>query len=141
MINNRNSKETLELTMKPTAPTLSTSLVFMSFRDPQDLTLHLCLPSSRSPPQQCSRFHHPLILLWIFAVSLLYKNPKWTTSSGILLAFLTIPPKQVGPCMLSPRRNALPKSSPTPRAPLHRLTLEFGIITNLQHLKLRSFFA
>ena len=64
----------------------------------------------------------------------------WTRSSGILLAFLTIPPKHVGPCMLSPRRNALPKSSPTPRAPLHRHTLEFGTITNSQHLRSRSFF-
>jgi hypothetical protein len=60
--------------------------------------------------------------------------------SGILLAFFTIAPKYVGPCMLSPRRNALPNLSPTPRTSLHRHTLEFGNTTNLQHLKSRSFF-
>jgi hypothetical protein len=61
-------------------------------------------------------------------------------SSGILLAFLTIPPKYIGPYMLSPRRNALPKLSPTSKAPLQRHTLEFGTITNSQHLRSRIFF-
>ena len=94
----------LVLTIKPTAPTPSTSFVLVSLKEPQDLTLHLCLPSSRSPPRQCLRFHHSLLMVWIFAVLLLYKNPKWTRNSGILLTFLTIPPMHVGPCMLSPRR-------------------------------------
>jgi hypothetical protein len=31
---------------------------------------------------------------------LLYKIPKWTKNSGILLAFLIIPPRHVRPCML-----------------------------------------
>ena len=38
------------------------------------------------------------------------------------------------------KKNAQPKWTPTPRAPLPRHTLEFGIITNLQHLKSRNFF-
>ena len=105
----------------------------------QDLMLHLCLPSSRSPLRQCLRFY-PLQLAWIFAESLLFKNPKSTRSSSILLAFLTIPPRHVGPCMLSPRRNALPKLSPTPKTPLPQHTLEFGIIPNSQHLKSKSSF-
>ena len=42
--------------------------------------------------------------------------------------------------MLSRRRNALPKSFPTPRAPLPQHTLEFGTITNSQHLNSRSLF-
>ena len=129
----------LELTMRPTAPTPSTSLVLVSLKEPQDLMLHLCLPSSRSPLRQCSRFH-PLLLVWIFTESLLFKNPKSTRNSGILLAFLTSPPRHVGPCMLLPRRNALPKSSPTPKTPLPRHALEFEPITNSQHLKSRSFF-
>ena len=73
-------------------------------------------------------------------MSLLYKNPKWTRNSDILFASFTIHPRPVGQYMLSLRRDALPKSSPTSRAPLHRHTLEFGTITNLQHLKSRSFF-
>ena len=60
-------------------------------------------------------------------------------SSGILLAFFIIPPRHVGPCMQSPRRNTLPKLSPIARAPLSQHTLEFKIITNSQHLKLGSF--
>ena len=91
----------LELTLKPTAPTPSTSLTLVSLRETQDLMLHLCLPSSRSPLRPWSRFHHPLLLVWNFAVSLLYKIPKWTRNSGILLAFLTILPRHVGPSMLS----------------------------------------
>ena len=54
-------------------------------------------------------------------------------------AFLTIP-RHDGPCMLSPKRNALPKLSPIPIAPLPRHTLEFGTITNSQHLKSRNYF-
>ena len=73
-------------------------------------------------------------------MSLLSKNPKSMKSYGILLAFRTILPRHVGPCMLSPKRNAVPKSSPTPRAPLPQHTLEFGTITNSQHLNPRSFF-
>ena len=38
----------LELPMKPTAPTPSTSLALVSLREPQDLMLHLCLSLSRS---------------------------------------------------------------------------------------------
>jgi hypothetical protein len=130
----------LELTIKPTAPTPSTSLALASLKEPQDLTLHLCLLSSRSPPRQCSRFHHRFLLVWIFAVSQLSNNPKSTRNSSILLLFLTIPLRHVGPCMVSRRRNALSKSSLTPRAFLPRHTLEFGTITNSQHLNPRSVF-
>jgi hypothetical protein len=137
---NRKPDTPLELTMRPTALTPSISLAFVSLREPQGLMFHLCPPSSRSPLRLCSRFPHPLPLLWIFAVSLLSKNLKWRRSSGILLVFLTIPLRNVGPCILSPRRNALPNLSPTPRAPLHRYTLEFGTTTNSQHLRSRSFF-
>ena len=46
----RNASPTppLELPMKPTAPTPSTSLALVSLREPQDLMLHLCLSLSRS---------------------------------------------------------------------------------------------
>jgi hypothetical protein len=71
---------------------------------------------------------------------MMYKNATWTRNFGILLAFLIIPPKHVGRCMLSQRINALPKSSSTPIAPLHRHTLEFETSTNSQHLRSRSFF-
>ena len=47
----------LEQTMIPTTPTLSTSVAPVSLKEPQDLMHHLCPPSSRSPPRQCSRFH------------------------------------------------------------------------------------
>jgi hypothetical protein len=130
----------LKLTKRPTARTLSIFLALVSLREPQGLMLHLCLPSSRSPLRLYSRFPHPLPLLLIFAVSVLFKNLKWTKSFGILLVFLTIPQRLVGPCMLSLRRNALPKLSPTPRAPLHRHTLVFGTITNSQHLRSRKLF-
>jgi hypothetical protein len=81
----------------------------------------------------------PLPLLLIFVMSLLSKNLKWTKSSGILLVFLTIPQRHVGPCMLSLRRNALTKLSPTPRALMHRHTLEFGTITNSHQLRSKFF--
>ena len=129
----------LELTMRPTAPTPSRSLALFLLREPQDLMLHLYLPSLRIFFCQCSRFH-PLLLAWIFAESLLFKNPKLTRNSGILLTFLTILPRHVGPYMLSRRRNALPKSSSTPRELMPRHTLEFRTITNLQHLRSKSFF-
>ena len=61
-------------------------------------------------------------------------------SFGILLTFVTILPRLVGPCMLSPRRIALPKLSLIPKSPMHRHTLEFGTITYLQHLRSRSSF-
>jgi len=133
----RNARQTprLVLTMKPTVPTHSISLVLVLLREPQGLKLHPCLPSSRSPLRLCSRFPHPFPLVLIFAVSLLSMNPKSMKSYGILLAFRTIPPRHVGPCMRSTKRNAVPKSSPTPRAPLPQHTLEFGTITNSQHLR------
>ena len=96
----------LVLTMKPTASTHSTSLAPVSHIEPQDFKLHLCLPSLKNPPRQCSRFPHPLPLVWIFAVSLLSKNLKWMKSSSILVAFLTLPQRHVRPCIMSPRRNA-----------------------------------
>jgi hypothetical protein len=34
-----------------TAPTPSTFIALVSFREPQDLMLHLCLPSSKGPPR------------------------------------------------------------------------------------------
>ena len=111
---NASSTLPLETTMKPTAWTPSTSLAIVSLREPQDLMFHLWLPWLRSPLRLCYKFHHPLLLLLIFVASLLYKNPKWTKSSGILLVFLTFPPRHVGPCMRSPKINAQPKSSPTP---------------------------
>ena len=43
--------------------------------------------------------------------------------------------------MWSPKRNALPKLSLTAKAPLPWHTLEFGTITNSQHLKSRSSFS
>jgi hypothetical protein len=130
----------LELTMKSTAVTPSTSLALVWLREQQGCMLHLCLLSSRNPLRLCSRFSHPLPLVWIFAVSLLSKNLKLTRNSSILLVFLTIPLRHAGPCMLSRRRNALPKLSPTPRAPMPRHTLEFGTIINSQHLRSRIFF-
>jgi hypothetical protein len=98
----RNASPTppLELTMKPTALTPSIFFALVSFKALQDLMFHLCLPSSMNPSRQCSRFHYPLLVVWIFVLSLLYKNPKWMKSSGILLAFLTNPPKHVGPSLL-----------------------------------------
>ena len=119
----------LELTIRPTTLIPSTSLALVSLREPQGLMFHLYLLSSRSPLRLCSRTPHLLPLVWIFAMSLLSKNLKWMKSSSILLVFLIIPQRHIGPCMLSPRRNALPQQSPTSRAPLHRYTLEFGVIT------------
>jgi hypothetical protein len=57
----RNASPTsqLELTIKPTAPTLSLSLAFVSLKEPQDLTLHFCLQSLSNLSRHCSRFHHP----------------------------------------------------------------------------------
>ena len=66
----------LVLTMRPTALTPSTSLALVLLREPQGLILHPCLPSSRSYLRLCSRFPHPLPLVWIFAVSLLSKILK-----------------------------------------------------------------
>ena len=72
-------------------------------------------------------------------MSLLYKNPKWMRNSSILLALFINLPKHVGPCRRSLRKNQLPKSSPTARAPRPRHASEFGTITISQRLKLRSF--
>jgi hypothetical protein len=45
-------------------------------RETQGLMLHPSLPSSRSRLHLCSRFPHPLPLVWIFAVLLLSENLK-----------------------------------------------------------------
>jgi hypothetical protein len=73
---NANLTPPLELTMRPAALTPSTSLALVLLREPQSLMLHPCLLSSRSPLRLCSRFPHPLPLVWIFVVSLLFKNLK-----------------------------------------------------------------
>jgi hypothetical protein len=108
--NHRSASPTppLEPTKKPTAPTSSISLALVSHRKPHNLIFYLCLSSSKSPLRQCSRFYHPFLSILIFPTSLLYKNPKWTINFGIFLALLIIPPRHVGLCMRSPRRNILP---------------------------------
>ena len=72
---NINLTTSLELMMRPTALTPSTSLGLVLLRGPQYLMFCLCLPSLRSPLCQCSRFHHPLLLVWILTASLICKNP------------------------------------------------------------------
>ena len=77
------------------APTPSISLAFVSLKEPQNLKLHLCIPSSWSPSRQCSRFHHPP------HIDMDFHRVIVVHCSGILLAFLTIPPRHVGQGSLS----------------------------------------
>jgi hypothetical protein len=66
----------LELMMRPTALTPSTSLALVLLREPHGLMHHPYLPSSRSRLPLCSRFPHPHPLVWILTVSLRSKNLK-----------------------------------------------------------------
>jgi hypothetical protein len=95
---NANMTPPLELTKRPTARILSTSFrprvakrTIRSHASPLPSIVEESFPFVLEVPP-------PSPLLLIFAVSLLSKNLKWTKNSSILLVFLTIPQRHVGPC-------------------------------------------
>jgi hypothetical protein len=128
----------LELTMKSTAPTPSNSLALVSLRDPQYLMFHLCLPSlgvfsvsarGSTTPSYSSRvlLCHCCTRIWSGREALTYCLHSLQFLQGML----------GNACC---HQEEIHYSNPTAGVPLHRYTLEFGTITNLQHLKSRRFF-